>query len=102
MPSRRLLDTDEPPARLADDRLAGDDHVSESAAVSGMFGRDMIYLAFWALQIVLAAALTPATTRLMPKTAFGQAAAGIAVMQLLNCICGFGLYTAVQRAYAPI
>jgi O-antigen/teichoic acid export membrane protein len=100
MPSRRLLDTDEPPARLPDDGPASGGDASESAAVSGMFGRDMIYLAFWALQIVLAAALTPATTRLMPKTAFGQAAAGIAVMQLLNCICGFGLYTAVQRAYA--
>jgi O-antigen/teichoic acid export membrane protein len=65
-----------------------------------MFGRDMIYLAFWALQIVLAAALTPAMTRLMPRTAFGQAAAGIAVMQLLACLCSFGLYTGVQRAYA--
>jgi O-antigen/teichoic acid export membrane protein len=65
-----------------------------------MFGRDMIYLVFWALQIVLAAALTPAMTRLMPRTAFGQAAAGIAVMQLLSCLCSFGLYTGVQRAYA--
>lgn len=71
-----------------------------SAAVSGMFGRDMLYLAFWGLQIILAAALTPATTRLMPKTSFGQAAAGIAVMQLLNCLLGFGLYTGVQRAFA--
>ena len=52
------------------------------------------------MQIVLAAALTPATTRLMPKTAFGQAAAGVAVMQLLACLFSFGLYTGVQRAYA--
>ncbi len=72
----------------------------ESATVSGLFGRDMIYLGFWAMQIVLAAALTPATTRLMPKTAFGQAAAGVAVMQLLTCLFSFSLYTAVQRAYA--
>jgi O-antigen/teichoic acid export membrane protein len=60
----------------------------------------MIYLAFWGLQIVLAAALTPATTRLMPKLAFGQASAAIAVMQLLNALFSFSLYTAVQRAYA--
>ena len=72
----------------------------ESAAVHGLFGRDMIYLAFWGLQIVLAAALTPATTRLMPKSAFGQASAAIAVMQLLNCLFSFSLYTAVQRAHA--
>ena len=100
MPSRTLLDTEEPPERLAHDQPADSEHGSHAAAVSGMFGRDMIYLAFWAAQIILAAALTPATTRLMSKTAFGQAAAGIAVMQLLNCIFGFGLYTAVQRAYA--
>ncbi len=72
----------------------------ESAAVSGLFGRDMIYLAFWAMQIVMAAALTPATTRLMPKSAFGQAMAGVAVMQLLTCLFSFSLYTGVQRAYA--
>ena len=72
----------------------------ESATVSGLFGRDMIYLGFWAMQIVMAAALTPATTRLMPKSAFGQAAAAVAVMQLLTCLFSFSLYTAVQRAYA--
>lgn len=85
MPPRHTIDTE---------------HGADSAAVSGLFGRDMVYLAFWGMQIVLAAALTPATTRLMPRSAFGQAAAGVAVMQLLNCVLGFGLYTAVQRAYA--
>lgn len=79
---------------------AGEPAAQSSAAVSGLFGRDMVYLGFWALQIVLAAALTPATTRLMPRSAFGQAAAAIAVAQLLNCLFSFGLFTAVQRAYA--
>ena len=79
---------------------ADPDRGEESATVSGLFGRDMVYLAFWAMQIVLAAALTPATTRLMPKAAFGQAAAGVAVMQLLTCLFSFSLYTAVQRAYS--
>lgn len=79
---------------------AGPQAGEESATVSGLFGRDMIYLAFWAMQIVIAAALTPATTRLMPKTAFGQASAATAVMQLLVCLFGFSLYTGVQRAYA--
>jgi O-antigen/teichoic acid export membrane protein len=115
MPPRRVIDT-RPPRELfdvenmpeaehgtvpeAEHGLPEPEHGTESAAVSGLFGRDMIYLAFWAMQIVLAAALTPATTRLMPRSAFGQASAGIAVMQLLNCLFGFGLYTAVQRAYA--
>ncbi len=88
-----MIDTEPSPELPAAER-------ADAAEVSGMFGRDMIYLAFWGLQIVLAAALTPATTRLMPKSAFGQAAAGIAVMQLLTCLFGFGLSTAVQRVYA--
>ncbi len=71
----------------------------EAAAVSGLFGRDMVYLAFWASQIILAAALTPATTRLMGNTAFGQVWACVSVTQLLNCLFSFSLYTAVQRAY---
>lgn len=96
---RRLIDTEEP-AGVRDAGDPSDGAGAERAAVSGLFGRDMVYLAFWAMQIVLAAALTPATTRLMSKSAFGQAAAGIAVMQLLNCLFSFGLFTAVQRAYA--
>jgi O-antigen/teichoic acid export membrane protein len=100
MPPHRVIDTEQPSGLPEDAPYGESERRSESAAVSGMFGRDMIYLAFWALQIILAAALTPATTRLMPKAQFGQAAAGIAVMQLLNCLFGFGLYTAVQRAYA--
>jgi O-antigen/teichoic acid export membrane protein len=81
---------------------AAEDQASseESAAIGGLFGRDMIYLAFWGLQIVLAAALTPATTRLMPQSAFGQVAACIAVCQLLTTLFSFSLYTAVQRAYS--
>lgn len=76
------------------------DTTEDSAVLSGLFGRDMIYLGFWALQIVLAAALTPVTTRIMGQDVFGQAAVAVAVMQLLNCLFSFSLYTAVQRAYA--
>jgi O-antigen/teichoic acid export membrane protein len=97
---RRLIDPDGPSVLADPGEPFEGDQGEERAAVSGLFGRDMIYLAFWAMQIILAAALTPATTRLMPKSAFGQAAAAIAVMQLLNCLFSFGLYTAVQRAYA--
>lgn len=104
-----MIDTEEPAPALPANQTAQptfgfgdppDRRPEVSAAVSGLFGRDMVYLAFWGLQIVLAAALTPATTRLMPRSAFGQASAGVAVMQLLTGVFGFGLYTAVQRAYA--
>ena len=100
MPPRRVIDTKQSRDSFDAENVPDADHRAESAAVSGLFGRDMVYLAFWAMQIVIAAALTPATTRLMPRSAFGQVAASVAVMQLLNCLFGFGLYTAVQRAYA--
>ena len=73
--------------------------VDESAVVSGLFGRDMIYLIFWVMQILLAAALTPALTRVMGQRAFGQAAAFVAMAQLLDALFGYSLYVAVQRAY---
>jgi len=78
-----------------------DTRAEQSAvAVSGLFGRDMIYLALWASQLVLAATLTPVATRLLPASEFGRVAAAVAVMQLLNALLGFGLVTAVQRAYS--
>jgi O-antigen/teichoic acid export membrane protein len=73
---------------------------ASAAQVSGLFGRDMVYLAPWAGQLVLAAALTPVVTRLIPASQFGRTAAALAVMQLTNALLGFGLGTAVQRAYA--
>lgn len=71
----------------------------ESAHVSGLFGHDMVYLGFWAVQIVLAAALTPVLTRVLGQAEFGIAAACQALMQLLVALFSFGLQTAVQRAY---
>jgi hypothetical protein len=52
-----------------------------AAQVSGLFGRDMVYLASWAGQVVLAAALTPLATRFMPASQFGRTAAALAVMR---------------------
>jgi len=82
--------------------LIVDETGSELSAiqVSGLFGRDMVYLASWAGQLVLAAALTPVATRLMPASQFGRTAAALAVMQLANALLSFGLGTAVQRTYA--
>ncbi len=75
------------------------DAAARAATVSGLFGRDMIYLVTWATQLVLTAAMTPLITRLMVPSEFGRVMAATAVMQLLNALLGFGLDTAVQRAY---
>ncbi len=60
----------------------------------------MVYLTFWSMQVIFAAALTPALTRVMGQTAYGQAAACVAVAALLNALFSFHLYLAVQRAHA--
>jgi O-antigen/teichoic acid export membrane protein len=67
--------------------------------VARLFGRDSLYMLFSAVQLAVAAALTPAITRLLGPTEFGTAAAALAVMQVLFVLCGFGLQTAIQRAF---
>jgi O-antigen/teichoic acid export membrane protein len=68
--------------------------------MSGLFGRDTIYLATWVLQIVAAAGVTPFVTRLLGPGEFGPVAAATAVMQVLFVLAGCGLQVAVQRWYA--
>ena len=69
-------------------------------AVSGLFGRDFIYMAFWAIQLILVACVTPFLTRLIPQAELGLVAAATAVMQLLNPVFGLGLQTAVPREHS--
>jgi len=69
-------------------------------AVRGLFGRDSLYMLMWALQLVAAAALTPAITRVLGTPEFGAVAAATAVMQVLVVVAGLGLRTAIQRHYA--
>jgi O-antigen/teichoic acid export membrane protein len=69
-------------------------------ALRGLFGRDTIYLFVWALQLIVAAAVTPVITRIMGASEFGGVAAANAVMQVLFIIAGLGLRTAIQRRYA--
>jgi O-antigen/teichoic acid export membrane protein len=69
-------------------------------ALKGLFGRDAGYMVLWGMQLVLAAALTPVTTRLLGPREFGRVSAGLAVMQLVAALLSFGLQTAIQRAYA--
>lgn len=69
-------------------------------AMSGMFGRDSVYLATWVLQLVAAAGVTPLVTRLLGAAEFGAAAAATSVMQVLFVLAGCGLQVAVQRWFA--
>ena len=68
--------------------------------LSGLFGRDALYMGLWAAQIFGAALVTPMVTRLMPQDQFGTLATANAVMQVLSVLSGIGLSTAIQRHYA--
>lgn len=67
--------------------------------VSGMFGRDSLYMLLWAVQLGCAAVLTPVITRLLGAAQFGLMASGNAIMQVMFVLAALGLHTAVQRQY---
>jgi O-antigen/teichoic acid export membrane protein len=69
-------------------------------AMTGLFGRDSLYMVLWAVQLLVAALFTPILTRVLGPYRFGTVATAIAVMQVLVAIGSFSLQTAVQRAYA--
>ncbi|GAB7048155.1 lipopolysaccharide biosynthesis protein [Catenuloplanes indicus] len=74
--------------------------MSVDAHVSRLFGRDSLYMILWAVQLGCAALLTPVLTRFLGTGEFGTVAAANTVMQVLFVVGGFGLQTAIQRAYA--
>ena len=65
--------------------------------MTGLFGRDSLYLLFWFLQVVVAALATPLATRLLGPGEFGTWSAANAVMQVLYVLGGLGLSVAVQK-----
>jgi O-antigen/teichoic acid export membrane protein len=68
--------------------------------VAQLFGRDSLYMAIWAVQLVCAALLTPIITRVLGPNEFGTVTSANAVMQVLFVLAGLGLQSAVQREYA--
>jgi O-antigen/teichoic acid export membrane protein len=64
-----------------------------------MFTRDFVYLGVSALQVVLAAAMTPIVTRLVGVSEFGQLALAITVAELLGLTVSLGLPFAAQKVF---
>jgi O-antigen/teichoic acid export membrane protein len=64
-----------------------------------MFTRDFVYLGVSALQVVLAAAMTPIVTRLVGVYEFGQLALAITVAELLGLTVSLGLPFAAQKVF---
>jgi O-antigen/teichoic acid export membrane protein len=79
---------------------AAGDHPPLTNALRAMFTRDFIYLGVSALQVVLAALVTPILTRRVGVGEFGQLALAVVVAQLLGVTFSFGLPFAAQKVYA--
>jgi O-antigen/teichoic acid export membrane protein len=77
----------------------GDLAQQRARVTAGLFGRDTIYVLLWGLQLVLAALITPAVTRLLAAPAYGRIMAATAVMQVLVAVGSMSLQAAVQREY---
>jgi O-antigen/teichoic acid export membrane protein len=69
-------------------------------ALRAMFTRDFIYLGASALQVVLAALVTPIVTRRLSVAEFGQLAIAVTVAEILGVTFSFGLPYAAQKAFA--
>jgi O-antigen/teichoic acid export membrane protein len=76
------------------------DHPAATDALRAMFTRDFVYLGVSALQVVLAALITPILTRRVDIGQFGQLALAIVVAQLLGVVFSFGLPFAAQKVFA--
>jgi O-antigen/teichoic acid export membrane protein len=74
-------------------------HPAVTDALRAMFTRDFAYLGVSALQVVLAALITPILTRLVGVGEFGQLALAIVVAQLLGVTFSLGLPFAAQRVF---
>ncbi len=88
---------------------AGGRHRRSSAA-SGLFGRGMVYVLVWSLQLVAASLVSPVLAHLLVPSQFGYLSTSIALYQMFTVLMVFGLDQAlvmehgdggVRRASAP-
>lgn len=66
-----------------------------AGAISDLFGRRLIYVVVWSLQVASAAVISPVLAYLMGPAEFGLLATAIAVHQVLVVLALFGLDQAV-------
>jgi O-antigen/teichoic acid export membrane protein len=105
--AKQATTADEPPAGApaanrvpaTDGAAAADAAAATRSGMRGLFGRDSIYLAVWALPVGVAALSIPINTRILGAGGYGVVTTALAVMQILVAIGTFSLPTAVQRAY---
>ncbi len=65
-----------------------------------LFGRDMIYVVIWSLQLVTAVVVSPVLAYILGPSEFGSMATGIALYQVLIVLAVFGFDRAVTLQLA--
>ncbi len=82
---------------------AGGDTALTSAGsdvMSKLFGRGLLYVVIWSLQITVLTAISPLLAHLLGPDQFGRVSAAIALHQLLMVIAVFGIDQAVVLAHS--
>ncbi|MBC7724582.1 MAG: oligosaccharide flippase family protein [Burkholderiaceae bacterium] len=71
-----------------------------SGGQSGLFGRGLLYVVVWSLQLVAGTVISPVLAHLLGPTQFGALASAIALHQVLSVLALLGLDQALvlQRA----
>ena len=73
---------------------------SESAGMGRLFGRDMIYVVIWSLQLVTAVVVSPVLAYILGPAQFGSMATGIALYQVLMVFAVIGFDRAITLSLA--
>jgi O-antigen/teichoic acid export membrane protein len=66
------------------------------SGLSDLFGRGMVYVVVWSMQLVVGTLVSPVLAHLVPVAGFGALSAAIALFQLLIVVTVFGLDQALE------
>ena len=74
----------------------GKDATADRGGASDLFGRGMLYVVIWSMQVVVATVVSPVLTYTLPVAEFGSLSAAIALYQLLIVLTVLGLDQALE------
>ena len=68
--------------------------------VSGLFGRDGLYVLMWGVQLLATALFTPINTRLLGAGGYGRVTIALSVMMIVFSFASLSIASAVQKVFA--
>jgi O-antigen/teichoic acid export membrane protein len=67
------------------------DKMSRQTQRSGLFGRGLLYVVIWSLQLIVGVLVSPILAHILPKEEFGALASGIALHQVMSILALLGI-----------